>query len=38
MQIKKMLIQPIVENAVIHGLSSGTTGGCLYIGFKIRGN
>jgi len=38
LKIMKMLIQPIVENAVIHGLSSETGNGCLFIGFKIRNN
>lgn len=38
LKIIKMLIQPIIENAVIHGLSSETVNGCLFIGFKILNN
>ena len=36
--IIKMLLQPIVENAIIHGLEKEVEGGILYIGGKLKGD
>ena len=34
----KMLLQPLVENAFIHGLESRPSDGTLYLGAKVEGN
>lgn len=36
LKIMKLLIQPIVENAVVHGLQEKMEGGCLHIGASVR--
>jgi len=36
LRIMKMLIQPLVENAVIHGLTPEGKQGCLFIGFRRK--
>ena len=33
-----MLLQPLVENAFIHGLESRPSDGTLYLGAKVEGN
>ncbi|WP_054955506.1 sensor histidine kinase [Paenibacillus dakarensis] len=36
-KILKLLLQPIVENAIIHGMEGKSSGGCLIISSRIEG-
>ncbi|AJY74211.1 sensor histidine kinase [Paenibacillus beijingensis] len=37
-QVPKMILQPLVENSIVHGIEKGTGSGVLHIGIELRPN